>query len=146
MRPIWCTIDIAGAQQWCMFIIFMPWSAWVGSSEGELVDMLCVGGRRRCGFVRGGIGGGSEERSYQCRTAHKGFDVNDTTAVICNLPFNSSSTMSIAHGIKTLGVIGAGQMGTFLSLPSLSQPPYQSPRARYCLCSCLKSQSGSAAI
>jgi hypothetical protein len=28
-------------------------------------------------------------------------------------------TMSVAHGIKTLGVIGAGQMGTFSSFVSL---------------------------
>jgi hypothetical protein len=41
----------------------------------------------------------------------------------CAILLVSFSTMSIAHGIKTLGVIGAGQMGTFSS--SVSQSVYQ---------------------
>ena len=32
---------------------------------------------------------------------------------------NSPLTMSIAHGIKTLGVVGAGQMGRFSSFAVL---------------------------
>jgi hypothetical protein len=58
-------------------------------------------------------GGDSEGRSSQSAT-----DLEDP-----NYELNISSsplTMSIAHGIKTLGVIGAGQMGMFSSFAILS--------------------------
>jgi hypothetical protein len=97
-----------------MFIVVAPWSAWVGivrrSSPGHVVYLETLE-MRICARGRHGGGKRSEARDSPATLATPNPELHE---------YNSLLTMSIAHGIKTLGVIGAGQMGMFSSFAILS--------------------------
>ncbi len=81
-----------------------------------------------------------------CTGGFIGADCESPRSFDCALPL-AHFIMSIAHGIKTLGVIGAGQMGTFdVHDTSLLCVVILSPRPGYRVHCCFESKSERAII